>query len=223
MSTKNQKSKSKKLSIIITIGLLLVAGIVLGLVFQDKIKADTDTATSNKPRFVFDAARFPDWASTGNTQQDTDTIAVIGATQCTEGSGCSSLVEECRANIDKNDQSCQKLEQYTAGGCMVSAHYLSGTINPDTVVKDELEKWSSFGNMPEEVGVKSLSMNTPDGDKTYRFYQYDTNNTQGKYKRGSAFGFIPLNSGYIEVRSVCWEASQLENALPILNAIRLEV
>ncbi len=225
---KNKQSKSRKLPIILTIiGLVLVAGVMSGFVFQDKLKiavadAKTTIANSGKPKFIFDTAKFPDWASTGNTWHDTDTIAVISVSQCTDGSNCSDFVEDCRAHIDKSNQSCQKLEQYTADGCMVSAYYLSGSIAPDTAMKSELKKWSGFGNTPEKVGVNSLSMRTPEGDKSYQFYQYDTNNTQGGYKRGSAFGFIPLSSGYIEVRSVCREASQLDDTLPLLNAIRLE-
>ena len=65
-------------------------------------------------------------------------------------------------------------------------------------------------------------MNTPEGDKEYQLHQYDTNNKDDTYKKGTALGFISLSNGHIEVRSTCWQASQLDDTLPVLRAIRLE-
>lgn len=232
MNTKNQKAKNKKIStIFIAIGLLLVVSATLGFMFQDKIKAAvTDVVASvensNKPKFAFDGTKLPDWASSGNTYQDSDPITTISVAQCTEGSNCSSLVEKCRVQVDKSNQSCQKLEQYTAKGCDVHAYYSSGSINPDTAVKDQLKEWSSYSDgfslTPTEVGVKTLTMNTPEGDKEYQLHQYDTNNKDDTYKKGTALGFISLSNGHIEVRSTCWQASQLDDTLPVLRAMRLE-
>ena len=66
-------------------------------------------------------------------------------------------------------------------------------------------------------------MRTQEGDKNYELYQFDTNNKDATYRQGSAFGFISLNDGHIEVRSICWQADQLDETLPVLSAIQLEV
>ncbi len=232
MNTKNQKAKNKKLpTILIAVGLLLAVSATLGFVFQDKIKAVTadivaNIENSNKPKFAFDNAKLSDWASSGNTHQSSDPITTISATQCTEGSNCSNLVEKCRVQVDKSNQSCQKLEQYTAKGCMVHAYYSSGSVNPEIAVKDQMKAWSGYGGgfslTPTEVGVKTLTMTTPEGDKEYQLHQYDTNNKDDTYKKGTALGFISLSDGHIEVRATCWKASQLDDTLPVLSAMRLE-
>lgn len=210
MSAKNQKIKNKKLPVIIAAAGLLLAIGAAGFLLRDGFTAfpgplQVDLEGSGKPRFVFDTAKLPDWASFGSVWLDASEIeggseshAAFSATQCVEGSNCSSLVEQCRVQIDESNQSCQKLEEYKADGCMVLAYYFESLVNPDTVVADELQEWGSFGTDPQEVGVKTLTMNTPEGDKEYQFYQYDTNNSS-EYKRGSAFGFVPLRDGHIEV------------------------
>lgn len=193
MNTKNQKARHNKLPIIfITAGLVLITGLIAAIAFKDSFTKFTGPLTgiienSNKPKFAFDSTKLPDWPSSGNTYHDSDPIATVSAAQCTEGSNCSNLVEKCLVQVDKSNQFCQKLEQYTAKGCDVHAYYSSSSINPDTAVKDQLKEWSSYSDgfslTPTELGVKTLTMNTLEGDKEYQLHQYDTNNPDDTYKK----------------------------------------
>lgn len=222
-SMNNKKAKSRLPIILITIGLLLAIGVVVGFSFKDKLKTTaTDIENRGKPSFTLDTAKFPDWASTGNFfSNDTLLTTSFSVQQCTPGSRCSTLVDECRSMEGKGDQ-CEALEQYTEDGCMVQLYYFKRSIDPKVAVSDELKQWLSFGMKPTETGIKTLTMRTSEGDKEYQLYQYDTNNSDDIYKRGSAFGFIALNNGHIEVRSICKEASQLDQTLPILTSVSLK-
>lgn len=227
MKTKNKKAEN---IILVAIGLLLAVSVILGFAFQDKVKMfatdiATDTKNRDKPKFTFQSDDFPDWATTGNTYMDIDPISAINVSQCSEGNNCSHLVEECRAHIDKSNHSCQKLDQYTAQGCEVRAYYSSGSINPDAAIKNQLEEWSSHGDSfrlsPIAVGIKTLTMSTPEGNIKYQLHQYDSDK-DNTYKKGTAFGFISLSNGHIEVQSTCLKASQLDDVLPALSALSLE-
>ena len=223
-SMNNKNTKSKLPTILIAVGLLLVVGVVASFIFQDKLKTiATNIENSGKPNFILDTAKFPDWASTGNIYgEGTAPVTSFSAQQCAPGSECSNLVEGCRTMKGEGSQ-CEALNRHTKDGCMVQLYYFKQAIDPKVAVSDELKEWSSFGTKPTKTGVKTLTMRTSEGDKEYQFYQYDTNNSDDMYKRGSAFGFVALKDGHIEVRGVCKEASQLDQTLPILNAVSLKV
>jgi len=231
MSSEKQKTKNKKLPIILSIaGLLLVAGVVGGFVFQGKIKTVAADIAANienrgKPKFIFDIAKFPDWATAGNVWTNTEDVAKgsvpitgISIAQCTPGSKCSNLVEKCRSG----DQ-CEKLKQVTADGCSVHLDYWEQSIDPDTAVADKMKQDTSSGGMAVRgIGMKTLSMATPEGDKEYQLHQYDISHSGGdSYKRGNALGYVSLSNGHIKVQSVCDEANRLDETLPVLNAVRL--
>lgn len=240
MNNKNQKTKKRLILTLTVIGILLAVGVVAGLIFRDTIKTvatdiQTNIENQGKPKFVFDTEKFPDWATNGNVYTDPDSITDYGGGdkdnvsvsginigQCKTGSSCGRLVEKCDPH-DKNNTYCKQLADDTENTpCSVSAYYSEKNIDPSVAVGNELEKWSQFGTTPTEVSVKTLIMQTFDGEKDYQFYQYDTNNKDATYKRGSAFGFISLNKGHVEVRGVCWRADQLDTTLPILSSVRLE-
>lgn len=117
---------------------------------------------------------------------------------------------------------CEKLQQHTdTGACMAHLYYFNQSVNPDEKIADFLEPIPGFEIDKREVGVKTLSMNTPEGDKTYKLHQYNSDNKSGDYKSGVSLGYIPLDSGYIEIQGICDEASQLDEVLPVLDAVRL--
>lgn len=227
-------------SVLAIVGLLAALGAIAGFIFQDQIKtASTNIGLSienqNKPKFTFNTAEFPDWATVGNVyinpdditdnggkSKDDISISSLNVTQCKADSNCNKLVEKCVPHKGGGED-CKKLEQDTNDThCSVSAYYKKQIINVDTAKDNELKQWHTFTIEPTEVDVKTLTMSTPEGDKYYKLYQYDTNNQDATYKRGSAFGFISLDSGHVEVRGVCNKASQLDETLPVLSAIRLE-
>jgi hypothetical protein len=68
----------------------------------------TDLRNQGKPKFVFDTAKFPDWATAGNVYTNPDDITGDGygnkddlptsgmnISQCVSGSNCNKLVEKC--------------------------------------------------------------------------------------------------------------------------------
>lgn len=224
MNNKNKKTKSKRPTILISIGLVLVIGVIASFIFPDTLKTiASNIENGGKSHFTFDTTEFPDWASTGNIYgEGTAPVTSFSAQQCSSGSRCSNLVEGCKTMRGEGGQ-CEALNRSTQDGCMVQLYYFKQSIDPKAAASDELNKWSRFGTNPTETGVKTLTMRTSEGDKEYQFYSYDTNNSDDTYKRGSAFGFVSLKDGHIEVRSVCKEANQLDQTLPILNAVSLNV
>lgn len=229
MNAKNKKIRSRLSVIFIVVGLMLAVGAVAGIIFRDKFVTFSgslmmDIENTDKPKFVFDTAEFPDWVTVGNvwsaasdTEEGTP-VASISISQCPAGSRCGDLVEKCRAG-----DNCDELERYTVEGCMVHFYYWGQPVEPSVAVADELKQWSGFGTAATEIDVKTLTMRTSEGDKNYQFHKYGTNSKDASYKRGSAFGFVPLDTGHIEVRSICKQADQLDETLPVLDAVSLEV
>lgn len=227
MDIKNKNTKNKKLSMmLIFAGVVLFAVIVAGFVFRDEIKTIATNVTTSienrdKPKFVLGSTQFSDWASSGNTYQDGSqddaAIVTMSMQQCASGSHCSNLVEECRSN-----HQCEKLDQLSrAGHCMVHFYYFDRPINPDEAIADFIKTNAGFKVDTREIAAKTLSMNTPEGDKTYQLHQYDSGNTSGNYKSGISLGYISLESSHIEVLGICNASSQLDEVLPVLNVVRL--
>ena len=244
MNNKNKKTKKSKLPLILTVvGLLLVVGATAGFIFQDKIKTvanDVKVSIENqgKPKFTFDTAKFPDWATAGNVytnsgditddfigNKDDLPISGINVSQCENGSNCNKLVKKCEPwSDDKAD--CKALAKSTTNThCFVMAFYNERKIDPEEEVTKYIDHNKSFGSMIiQEAGIKTLTMDTPEGEKEYKLHYYDYQNKgSDTIKRGNAIGYISLTDGHIDVRSVCSETNQLDETLPVLSAIRLEV
>lgn len=243
MNNKNKKTKKKLVALLLSIG-VIIAVIVVGFIFQDTFKTvATDVKTSienqGKPKFVFDTAKFPDWATAGNVYTNPDDvtddfqgskddlpISGIIVSQCKTGSNCNTLVGKCKPQDNGVSEDCRRLAEYTTDShCFVSLSYYERKVDPEQEVAKYIEHNNSFGSMTiTEAGVKSLTMDTPDGNKEYTLHYYDYESKTGDtIKRGNAIGYVALTSGYIDVRSVCTEASQLDETLPILSAIQLKI
>lgn len=244
MNNKNKKTKRKVQLILILVGLLLSIGAIAAFVFQDKIKTvanDVKVGIENqgKPKFVFDTAKFSDWATAGNVftnpndvtddfQGSKDDLPISGiiVSQCKTGSNCNTLVGKCKPQDNGVSEDCRRLAEYTTDShCFVSLSYYERKVDPEQEVAKYIEHNNSFGSMTiTEAGVKSLTMDTPDGNKEYTLHYYDYESKTGDtIKRGNAIGYVALTSGHIDVRSVCTEASQLDETLPILSAIQLKI
>lgn len=245
MNIENKQGKIKKMPIIlVVIGLVLVTGVIACFIFQDKIKtimADTKTEIENrgKPKFIFATAKFPDWATTGNnwvnpkditdyggSPKDDLPIADISVQQCKTGSRCSDLVEKCRPWHDDKNTNCKALSQGTMNSpCFVMAFYNNKIIDSEQAVTAYLDHQKSFDNFTtvKEAGSRTLTMDTPEGSKNYKLHYYDYGGKSSDLtKHGNAIGYVSLTRGHIEVRSICTETSQLDETLPILQAVRLE-
>lgn len=242
MSNKNKKHTSRLKITLILIGVVLAVGAIVALIFQNTIKTavadiQTDLRNQGKPKFVFDTANFPDWATAGNVYTNPDDItddgygnkedlpiSGINIQQCKSGSNCYNLVDACKQRRDDKAE-CKTLAEYTMNThCFVSLFYNERTIDPEKEVAQYIKKQTSFGDYmtAQEAGTKTLTMNTPEGDKEYTLHYYDYQNKGGDtIKHGNAIGYIALASGHIDIRSVCSEVSQLDETLQILSAVSL--
>lgn len=244
MNNKNKKHTSKLKIILILIGVVLAVGAIAALIFQNIIRTavadiQTDLRNQGKPKFVFDTAKFPDWATAGNVYTNPDDITDDGygnkddlpvsgmnISQCVTGSNCNKLVEKCDPWQDDKPV-CKELSQSTMNThCFVMTSYNDRTItSSDDEVAKYIAKQKSFGDYMtvREAGTKTLTMNTPEGDKEYTLHYYDYQNKGGDtIKHGNAIGYIALASGHIDIRSVCSEVNQLDETLQILSVVRLE-
>lgn len=243
MSTKNTHANNKKLLMVFALaGVLLLAGMVGAFMFQDNIKSvatgvSSGIANENRPKFVFDAEKFPDWISSGNTRHDGTNdpnlsreervaSATLGAYQCALGSNCSALVNDnlvedgCRST---SKQLCEEIQQLTdAGMCAVHVNYFNYPVDPGSAIAEDFKPTPGFKQTTHEIDVKSLSMSTPEGIETYQLHQFDNDNSGG-YKKGVSVGYIPLENSHIKVQGICDESSQLDEVLPVLKAIRLTI
>lgn len=232
---------NKKLPIIlISVGLFLG---ITGLLFQDKLKiavAGIQTSIENqgKPKFSFDTSQFPDWATAGNVYtnpndftdghsvgKDDLPISNINVTQCEPGSNCSKLVKECDPWHD-DKPSCKALAQATINtNCFVMAFYNERKVDPKQEVLKYIDNIRSFGDMTiEETNTKTLSMGTFEGEKSYKLHYYEYQKTSGQtMKSGNAIGYVSLENGRVEIRSICSEVNQIDETLPVLSNIRLEL
>lgn len=239
---RNKDAKSKLPTIFIVVSILSLLGLIAGFIFQDTLKtAATDVKASienqGKPKFTFDTARFPDWSTAGNVYTNPDDvtddfqgskddlpISGINVNQCEARSNCNTLVEKCEP-WSENKPACKELVQSTMNThCFVMLFYNERKVDPEQEVTKFIDHVKSFGSMSiQEVGVRTLTMSTPEGNKSYALHTYDYNNKgDDTIKRGNAIGYISLTNGHIDIRSVCSEANQIDETVPILSAIRLE-
>lgn len=236
MDAKNKHSKNKKLPLLLVAGVLVLVGVITGFVFQENIRAiATDITASvqdrDKPKFALDTAEFSDWVTSGNTyhdgEQDGSQTTAMLVSQCEPDSHCSDLMDDSLM-ADKcettSKQQCEKLQQATdAGACMVHFYHYNHPISPNEAISDFLKPTPGFEVDIREVDVETLNMSTPEGDKAYQLHQYNSDNKSGDYKSGVSLGYIPLKDSHIEIRGICDTSDQLDEVLPILNAVRLEV
>lgn len=220
----NHKYKNKKLPIffiVIIFAAIIIAGI--GFLLQGRIQtviADIEKNFENrgKPTFMVDETKFSGWWTEGNTWPDTKDFT--GSQSEKDSVPISSLaIYQC-----KFESQCENPEKDTLGGhCFVMLSYQNQSIDPEAAVTEKIKYNSSFGNMTiREVGVETLTMNTLKGDVEYQLHEYDYESKGGNaVLRGNAFGYVSLGDGHIEVQSVCAEASQLGETLPVLQAVRL--
>lgn len=213
--------KNKKLykGVVIT-GIILIAAGIAGLFFQNEIKAaimgkTVGVSSEDKPRFVFDSAKVSGWWTAGNRWPDPAGV------DTSMGPDIQLPVADISVHQCKVASKCEDFQKDGGGHCFVAASYMTGTIDPEKKMAETVAQNEEWGMEITDVGTKNLVMATSDGDKEYALYQYDYNNKgSDKIMRGNGQGYVLLKDGYIDVRSVCSESSQLEEAISALGAIR---
>lgn len=220
----SHERKNKKLPIFFLVIISAVVIIVgIGFLLQGRIQTvianiETNLENRGKAAFTVDSAKLSGWWTAGNTwpnakdftgdQSEKDNLPVA-----------SISIHQC-----KLASQCEDPEKDTLGGhCFVMLSYQNQSINPETAVAEKIKYSGSFGDMTiREVGVKTLTMNTPEGDMEYQLHEYDYESKGGNaILRGNALGYVSLSDGHIQVQSVCADASQLGETLPVLQAVDL--
>lgn len=220
MNTRKQTVYFQKSKLLVApIALIVVVILSIALwTWQQKSEA-TSTAQEEAPsvKFVYDNAIISGWWTSGNNYPD-PSMADSNTPKDAQWPIADISLHQC-----KSATKCSDPEQDTVGAhCFVSTFYKDDTIEPDRAIADMINKNKGWGTTVTKVASKTLTMSTPDGDKSYVLHQFDYSTSGGKIiKQGNAQGYIPLDSGYIDIRAVCDEASQLDEATPALNAISL--
>lgn len=220
MGTRKQTTASRR-SKLFFIVIVAIAGAVLGVILWVwHQKPETISATrqqSKSVKFVYDDTKVSGWWTYGNNYPDSS-AADSNTPKDVQWPIADISIHQC--NIATK---CTNPEKDTVGAhCFVSTFYMDGAINPDKAIADMIGQNKKWGTTVTEIANKTLTMTTPDGNKPYILHEFDYDTNGGEtIKRGNAQGYISLNKGYIDIRAVCDEANQLDEALPALNAIRL--
>lgn len=215
------KQKHHKYLLVILAVILVGVG---GIAYKMHKKSETSDSkpsqqTIAKPQFVFDNQELPNWWTAGNRSPSID--------QITEGPEMSEQdlpIADMSIHHCKDSQSCSNAGMDVAeDNCFVMLFAGNGSIDPVKAVERKMKENQSFGDMIiEEVGVKTLSINTPEGQKSYQLHQYQyTNKGHGATLKGNALGYVSLDKTHIQIQSVCAEANQLDGTLPVLEAVTL--
>lgn len=220
MYRRNKKSQKKHIVTFVVVGVLVSAAIIGCLVLYSRpkvasVNAKAPATNQGRPKFVFDTVKTPGWLTLGNNWPDASAadpayrnevpVSDISVHQCKAMSHCASLDTDV-----------------IGGNCFVMASYNKGAENLDKKLADTIEQNRKFGTTIEEVGVKMLKISTYEGEKDYQLHLYDYQSKGGEaLLRGNALGYVPLSDGYIDMRAVCAEASQLEQSIPTIQALRL--
>lgn len=70
--------------------------------------------------------------------------------------------------------------------------------------------------------VQTLTMNTATGPRKYKLHLYTDTHTEALLSKvgGEEHGYIPLDSGYLEISGTCKKANQLSSTIPALQAVK---
>ena len=112
----------------------------------------------------------------------------------------------------------------TDDGCFVSAEHKTGVLN-EAAELQKLQDVSVNGGYTSTPGaVIVASIQTSAGPKQYQLHQYSVTGTGsgGKVKGGNEFGYVPVTSGYLEIKGYCDVADSLPATIPALQAVKFD-
>ncbi|MBI3889768.1 hypothetical protein HY312_04340 [Candidatus Saccharibacteria bacterium] len=213
---------NKKILFGTVFAVLLVVLTVGGMSVYTLFKTNTtvgeaDRINKNTPMFVFDKSTMPGWYSGGNNWVDASSFTGDQAAKDDLPVADISL-HQC-----KDLKKCDSSKDMIGGNCFAMLSYRKYPVEPEAAVSKKLKNNTQFGDMVvREVGVKKLSLRTSEGDRRYDLHQYDYEaKGDNSMMRGNALGFVSLGDAHVEVQTVCTEASQLDDALPVLSSVSL--
>lgn len=197
----------KHIKLILIICALLV-GIIAAIGFSfvwHSPAATKHVSKEHKPSFSFNKDLAPGWWGGRNNWSN--------ANDYTDG----QVAEE---NIPVVDTVVYQGVEGDFGECFVRAFYMKGSVDVEAAVNEKMTgmvKGEKDTSAVKQVAKTQQTMKTSEGVKEYILHHYDLN--LGDAYKGNAFGFIPLNSGYIEVRSICKQTERLPGTFVALAAI----
>jgi len=196
-------------NVVLTVaGILLAIVIIVGLYLIWSTAQKPGATEAQKPSFVFTAANAPGWWTGGNNWPD--------ATQ----------YEGNQADLSIATMNIMQGTKDTPGDCFVLFSYKKGTVDVQTVLEDRkagLIMGSEETSSVEQIGSRTQTMRTPEGEKEYTLYQYNLIAPESQQvQRGNEFGYVALSDSYIELWGVCPTADELAVTLDGISAVILQ-
>lgn len=213
----NHLHKSKLFIAVAVTALVAMVGTAAWIWYQEAQFTPTTQQNAHSIKFVYDNEKTPGWWTAGNRHPEPNAMDA-NTPEDVELPVADMSLHQCKVA-----NKCSNFEHDTVGAhCFVSTSYMEGAIQPDKAISDMISQNEEWGVTVNQVATTPLTMNTPEGDKSYTLHQFDYIRSGGeKLKQGNAQGYIPLSTGYIDIRAVCDEAGQLNEATPALDAISL--
>lgn len=162
-----------------------------------------------KPLFTFNESSAPGWWAAENWH----------------GSNDGSNVEqgEDKSLITGRNYFSGTREQ--PGTCFVMYFYKEGTVDAGSAIQDITDKSADkeAGESMQKLGTHNYTLQTFNGVKNFELHQYELVGGEANQKAsGIEVAYVPLNEGYVEIRGHCEKADQLNQTLPLFEAVSLK-
>ncbi len=208
MYTMEQKRtrRNKKLVVLVTIGPLLLV-LITGFIAYKNLQADVAPEAS-KPLFTFEESKAQGWWAADNWYSTSEST--------NDSQDDKSLI------VGRNFFSGTREQP---GTCFAMYFYKEGKVDVAAEIRniEENTKNQDGSKGIQKLGTHNYAMQTPDGTKEFTLHQYELIGADAAQSaKGNQYAFVPLDKGYIEIRSICETAEQLSEAQSVFEAVRLE-
>lgn len=107
--------------------------------------------------------------------------------------------------------------------CFVMYAYYDYSVDTDALLKTKEDYSADSSNLTlNKIGTQTLSINTPEGPKSYALHEYAFTGPDSKQmQRGMSLGYVHLSNGYISINGVCPEGDQIASTVLGMKSISL--
>ena len=215
MTEKQAKCLTRKQQITYaSIGAVCLAIAVMSGVFHQQIARFV--ADLGKPSFVVSES-VEGWWSSGNHHPSLDDV---------DGNYYENAFDQLPV-ADLSIHQGQNKNDIENAHCFVMYAYFDGQVDIEAERQAKrngiVYKTDLIG--VADIGTAAFSIDTPDGIKQGSLYKYEISDRSGYgagMMEGMADGFVQLRNGYIHLRGVCRQASQLDELQPVLESVKLQ-
>lgn len=200
---------SRKRKIIVGALLLLVISTASIFIFITNSASKNVSTAINGPAFIFEATKAQGWWG-GESNYPKDEITE-------DFQGDISELPNASMSVSKGTQEVPE-------PCFVNYFYWKNSVDIEVAFADMKERTISGdkGLSLDEIGSRVLAFETFEGSKEYTLHQYEiVGSPSNSIARGIELGYVPLSSGYIEIRGYCEVASRLVDTVTALSAVKL--